>query len=87
MALLHLRVHPAYVSWIETGELPSPLPADEDWCRPVLRRSRWYDFFNTEDRIEATKGLWMLFGWMARPQEVPGENGVKKGEDVVMKDA
>ncbi|KAB2572104.1 hypothetical protein DBV05_g9260 [Lasiodiplodia theobromae] len=87
MALLHLRVHPAYVSWIETGELPSPLPADEDWCRPVLRRSRWYDFFNTEDRIEATKGLWMLFGWMARPQEVLAENGVKKGEDVVMKDA
>ncbi|OJD29055.1 system protein b [Diplodia corticola] len=88
IALLHLRVHPAYISWIETGELPSPLPADENWCRPVLRRTRWYDLFHTEDRIEATRGLWMLFGWLARPQEEPEKtNGVKEGEDVVMKDA
>ncbi|KAL1634483.1 hypothetical protein SLS58_010636 [Diplodia intermedia] len=88
MALLHLRVHPAYISCLETGELPSPLPADENWCRPVLRRTRWYDFFNTEDRIEATRGLWTLFGWMARPQEESEKtNGANEGGDVVMKDA
>ncbi|KAK7711222.1 hypothetical protein SLS57_008137 [Botryosphaeria dothidea] len=73
LALLHLHVHPAYMSWIET----------------VLRRSRWYDFFNAQDRVEATMGMWALFGWMARPQEKPKEEKAEKkeGEDVVMKDA
>lgn len=93
LSLLHLRVHPAYISWLETGALPSPLPADEDWCRPIVRRSRWYDLFNAEDRVEATRGLWTLFGWQARPQEEPKQEGAEKngvkndGEDVVMKDA
>lgn len=87
LSLLHLRVHPAYLSWLETGKLPSPPPADENWCRPIVRRTRWYDFFNTDDRVEATRGLWGLFGWMARPQEEAEKNGVKQRDDLVMKDA
>ncbi|EKG22413.1 hypothetical protein MPH_00147 [Macrophomina phaseolina MS6] len=86
LALLHLHVHPGYMAWIETGELPSPLPADENWCRPVLRRSRWYDFFSREDRVEAMRGMWALFGWMARPREEP-KTETREGEDVMMKDA
>ncbi|KAK7515990.1 uncharacterized protein IWZ02DRAFT_458080 [Phyllosticta citriasiana] len=80
VALLHLHVHPAYLDFLQTGELPSPPPADPAWCRPVLRRSRWYDFFSVDDRVELFCGLWGLFGWLARTQPQDGDG------DVEMKD-
>ncbi|KAF2147230.1 uncharacterized protein K452DRAFT_261562 [Aplosporella prunicola CBS 121167] len=75
VSLLHLHVHPAYISWLETGSLPSPQPADPSWCRPVLRRTRWYDFFNVDDRVEAMRGSWGVLGYLARRQENVGEDG------------
>ncbi|KAK7532993.1 uncharacterized protein J3D65DRAFT_633990 [Phyllosticta citribraziliensis] len=84
VALLHLHVHPAYLDFLQTGELPSPPPADPSWSRPVLRRSRWYDFFSVDDRVELFCGLWGLFGWLVRTQPPQQQDG---DGDVEMKDA
>ncbi|KAK8206114.1 hypothetical protein IWZ01DRAFT_66588 [Phyllosticta capitalensis] len=90
VALLHLHVHPAYLDFLQTGEIPSPAPQDPAWCRPVLRRSRWYDFFSVADRVELFCGLWGLFGWLVRTQPEPQQQQQQQQDgdgDVEMKDA
>src|SRR4051812_4754257 len=61
-----LRVHRDYVTFISSGTFPSPPPADESgpespsWCRPVLRRTRWFNLFDRGDRNEAACAVWTL---------------------------
>lgn len=53
--------------------LPHPLPQDPHWCRPTLQRSRWYDLFVEEDRVEAFQGLWGVMAFLTR--EIGEEKG------------
>ena len=34
------------------------------WWGIPLKRSRWYDFFNEADRVEALRAAWAIFGRM-----------------------
>jgi hypothetical protein len=66
VALLRLRVHDAYVDFLETGEMPAPGSVPADWCAPVLHRSRWYDVIDPRDRAEALRGLWGMAGFLSQ---------------------
>ncbi|KAF2088423.1 hypothetical protein K490DRAFT_19514, partial [Saccharata proteae CBS 121410] len=68
ISLLHLHVHPAYLAYLETGELPTSTSIDPNWDQPTLRRTRWYDFFNIEERSEAMRGVWGLFAYLSREE-------------------
>lgn len=87
ISILRLRVHSLYIQHLTEGTLPEELPADPQWCSPVLQRTRWYDLFSIEDRKEAVRGIWGLFSYLMRRPTVDstGET-IKKPKDVVMKD-
>lgn len=71
ISILKLRVHPAYVQYLLDGDLPEDLPVDSSWCSPRLQRTRWFDLFDTNDRMEAMRGLWGITSYLMRAQEAP----------------
>ena len=82
IGILHLRVHPDYLLWLSDSlDTYSYLDAkDQSGNEQVgprhilhIRRSKWYNLFDIEDRIEALKGIWMIMRWMMRSDDVPEE--------------
>ena len=70
-SIVHLRVHSNYLEWLATGktdfpEQPSDSGSESPWHRLVIRRTRWFDLLNPEDRVEAFNGIWALFTWVMR---------------------
>ncbi|KAF2455389.1 hypothetical protein BDY21DRAFT_289601 [Lineolata rhizophorae] len=88
VAIVSLRVHAAYLDTLLANKAmpPSPPPpsrggpVEDSWCRPVLRRSRWFDLFVKEDRVEAVRGVWGVVEWGMRVQEQEQEEGEGEGE-------
>lgn len=66
ISLLKLRIHPLYLQYMTEGKLPEGVPSDPDWCSPKLQRTRWFDLFNTEDRLEAMRGIWGVLSYLMR---------------------
>ena len=66
ISLLRLRVHPAYLQYLTEGGLSEKLPPDADWCSPKLQRTRWFDLFDVEDRVEAMRGIWGVLSYLMR---------------------
>jgi hypothetical protein len=58
------------------------VPAQHPWYALKVRRSRWYDLFDKEDRIEAMRGVWGVVGWLMRREKKgkgeKGDGGVEK---------
>ncbi|KAF7595062.1 hypothetical protein BBP40_007465 [Aspergillus hancockii] len=70
LAILHLRVHRRYIDIITSGE--SDFPPDSDttgqpWHMLQLRRTKWYDLFDADERLEVFKGIWTIFHHLLRP--------------------
>ncbi|KZF21443.1 hypothetical protein L228DRAFT_262459 [Xylona heveae TC161] len=47
----------------------SPSSASTPWYVLDLQRSKWYDLFSREDRIEAMRGIWGVMAYMMRSSE------------------
>ncbi|OCK79934.1 hypothetical protein K432DRAFT_382629 [Lepidopterella palustris CBS 459.81] len=71
ISILKLRIHPLYLQYLTDGDFPTDPPLDPSWSSPILQRTRWYDFFNVEDRAEAMRGIWGVMAYMMRTQEKP----------------
>lgn len=41
------------------------------WDTLMMYRSKWYDLFLTDERIEAMELVWGMMNWLMRSQEVP----------------
>ncbi|OJD14928.1 hypothetical protein AJ78_04767 [Emergomyces pasteurianus Ep9510] len=69
-SIVHLRVHSNYLEWLTNGKGDFPdEPGDSTgipWDVLQLRRTRWFDLFNPNDRLEGLNGLWALFSWLMR---------------------
>jgi hypothetical protein len=69
-SIVHVRVHPAYLDWLASGTLPalpdSSTDTEQPWHTLVLRRTRWYDLLNADDRLEGLDALWAVFSWLMR---------------------
>ncbi|KAL5335031.1 hypothetical protein BJX70DRAFT_336228 [Aspergillus crustosus] len=63
LSILHLRVHRRYIDIISTGSSSTPPDStpDHPWHVLKLRRTRWFDLFDAQDRVEVFKGIWTLF--------------------------
>lgn len=75
LAIVKLTVHEAYVDLFTSGLIPDPIPADIEWCRPRLQRTKWHDLFNMKDRIEAFQGLWGVMAYLMRETASPEGTG------------
>jgi hypothetical protein len=68
VSILHLRVHKRYLDILTNGE--STFPPDSDTEKPwhvlKLQRTKWFDLFDKDDRLEALKGVWQLFHYQLR---------------------
>ena len=79
ICILHLRVHSDYLRWLSdtTLDTDSFLEAEDQLAdEPVdprhilhIRRSKWYNLFDVEDRVEALKGIWTIMRWMMRSDD------------------
>ncbi|PGH14779.1 hypothetical protein AJ79_02795 [Helicocarpus griseus UAMH5409] len=69
-SILHLRVHSNYVEWLTTGKSDFPDNSRDNsgtpWHVLKLRRTRWFNLFEVNDRVEALDGLWALFSYLMR---------------------
>jgi hypothetical protein len=65
ISILKLRVHDDYLHFLRTGECPEHI-SNPAWSAPIASRSKWYDLFNVEDRLEAFRLLWGIMGYLAR---------------------
>lgn len=64
VSLLRLKVSRHYLDLLETGVVPANATAEQ--LRPVLNRTRWWDLFVVEDRVEAFCALWGVVGFCMR---------------------
>ncbi|KAI9878290.1 MAG: hypothetical protein M1830_001347 [Pleopsidium flavum] len=76
ISILHMLVHPDYLQYLTTGSIISSpsgtLPPSDITPRTQyileMRRSRWYDLFEAEDRVEAMIGVWGVMAWLMRAE-------------------
>lgn len=64
ISVLKLRVHSAYLHYLQTSELPDGV--DQSWSNPTIYRSKWFDLFDVDDRLEALRLVWGIMGYLAR---------------------
>jgi hypothetical protein len=67
LSILKLTVHETYLDSLATGTQASN--AERGWQRPRLQRSKWFDIFNCEQRIEAFRCLWGVMAYLTRDDE------------------
>lgn len=68
-SIIHLRVYDEYLQWLATGKVDTASSEGglaSSWRSLVLRRTRWFDFFNPVDRSEGFDGLWAVLTHMMR---------------------
>ncbi|KAL6707770.1 hypothetical protein ACN47E_003670 [Coniothyrium glycines] len=81
ISLVKLHVHPAYIQYVTEGELPRKLPPDVNWCSPKLQRTRWFDLFSIDDRIEAMRAIWGVMSYLMRVNvDFQGESAMRDAQ-------
>lgn len=68
ISVLKLRVHRLYLKYLLEGALPEEEHTDSAWCSPILKRTRWFDLFNVDDRAEAMRGIWGILAYLMRAE-------------------
>ncbi|KAI9848453.1 MAG: hypothetical protein M1837_000248 [Sclerophora amabilis] len=71
VSIVQLRVHASYLQFLESGKLPSdqdyPMSLDgTPWYELRMCRTKWFDLFCAEDRLELMRGFWGIMAWMMR---------------------
>ncbi|KAI9751002.1 MAG: hypothetical protein M4579_006212 [Chaenotheca gracillima] len=69
VSIVDFRFHAAYLGVLDSGKVPDGSMDTSDgvpWYELNMRRTRWYDLFKAEDRIEVLRGLWAIMGFMMR---------------------
>ena len=80
ISILRMRVSDRYLAWLQQGELDEPgiaavAPDESSQAQHgksgVLEmwRTKWYDLFIPEERLEALKGLWQVMAWLVKKQD------------------
>lgn len=71
VSILHLRVHRRYIECLTDGvsKIADAGVSDHPWDVLKLRRSKWYDLMDGEQRIEAFQGLWRVFHYLVGKKE------------------
>ena len=51
ISILKFTVHDAYIDYLESEQLPDPnsIHYDDNWSRPRLQRTRWYDLLDMNE--------------------------------------
>ena len=66
ISILKMSVHGAYVDYLTSATMPQPHPEDAEWSVPKLQRTKWFDLFDVEQRVEVFRGLWGVMAYLTR---------------------
>lgn len=77
ISILRLDVHPLYLEYLSTGKIPSQLP-NSIWFSPKIKRTKWFDLLEPEDRVEAMRVLWGVFSYSMRTGQVSAPLGQRQ---------
>ena len=78
VSLVRVRV-PERLLGVLGGEVKD---ATREWGRVVMWRSKWFDLFLKEERIEAMGLVWGMMTWLMRAVDAPADDTVgDKGEE------
>lgn len=80
VALVRLRVHPQFLALLDHTRQEGPLARSEKpeaWYGVKVARSKWYDLFQSGDRVELMRALWGVMGWLMRDT---GATNVKRDQ-------
>ncbi|CRG90470.1 hypothetical protein PISL3812_07514 [Talaromyces islandicus] len=71
VSILHLRVHRRYIECLTDGgsKTTDGGLSEHPWDVLKLRRSKWYDLMDKEQRVEAFQGLWRVFHYLVGKKE------------------
>jgi hypothetical protein len=68
ISIVNVQVSKAYLHFLEKGNLVEELVvgAGLGWDQLKVSRSKWYDLFDVQDRLEAMRGIWGVFAYLMR---------------------
>lgn len=76
VSILRMRVSDRYLAWLEgrnggenTSISEESLQVQETAGVLQLWRTKWYDLFSPEERLEAQRGVWHVMGWLMKQEE------------------
>ncbi|MCJ1470693.1 hypothetical protein MMC07_009340 [Pseudocyphellaria aurata] len=73
VSIVHLRVHPRYLEYINTSAPPLDfVPGRQPWYVLDVRRSKWFDLFVPDDRTQAMRGVWGVMSYLMRDMRAEG---------------
>ncbi|KAK0283581.1 hypothetical protein LTR35_006040 [Friedmanniomyces endolithicus] len=74
ISIVKLTVHEAYIDNLVSGaplfDLMTGAPGP---AKPKLQRSRWFDLFDEQQRVEAFRGVWGVMAYLKRDTEASVE--------------
>ncbi|OQO11690.1 hypothetical protein B0A48_03417 [Cryoendolithus antarcticus] len=73
ISILKLTIHDAYLDYLAGVGFPSVPLMESDWSTPRLQRSKWFNLFDADDRVEAFSALWAIMSYLTR-DPVPDGN-------------
>ncbi|CZS95119.1 uncharacterized protein RAG0_04897 [Rhynchosporium agropyri] len=75
ISIVRARVSEKLLSVLDGGE-------EDEWDRLEVRRTKWYDLYLGEERVEAMGCIWGVMAWLMRKVENPiGGKSVASGDD------
>ncbi|KAL2072260.1 hypothetical protein VTL71DRAFT_11603 [Oculimacula yallundae] len=69
VCVVRARVSESLLSVLQGGE-------EKEWDRLEVRRTKWWDLYRGEERVEAMGAVWGVMAWLMRKVEVVGEGEV-----------
>ncbi|KAK6434016.1 hypothetical protein LTR95_009804 [Oleoguttula sp. CCFEE 5521] len=79
ISILKLTVHDAYLDCLAGVDFPIAAPPESNWSTPKLQRSKWFDLFDADDRIEAFSALWAIMSYLTRDPVIDGNTDAGAG--------
>ena len=72
VSVLRLRISDEYLAWLADKNEQEPgsmLETDPEVNSLQMWRTKWYDLFDAEERVEVLNGLWRIMSWIMRDDE------------------
>ena len=80
ISVLRMRVSDRYLAWLQGGGGREESASSEESFQAQansgmlqLWRTKWYDLFIPEERLEAQKGVWNVMGWLMKQEGQEGK--------------
>ena len=74
ISITHVHLSGPYLRFLETGNLPNPeheLIKDDksEWCEFKMKKTKWYDLGEPEDRVEAARAITGILAFLTRNEQ------------------